>query len=479
MQANVAGSYGGDMRVRQACFEGNSQLAVIISGEGGSVVARDNFSSDETTNACTNANGRVFVENNDSAGCFTEAGGGDCQGDCIPGADDSDICLAQVIQSNVPSEVPSSSPTTSPPSSSPTTSAPSATPSALPTETASNSPSAAPSETVTNSPSSVPSTSPTTSAPSPFPSFRPTGPPVDYPTPQPVPITPSPSASPSGAPVRPPVTLGPIPFPVEVTLPPFPPQIIPGVTRSPAIARPTIPRVTPPPFSTRRTPAPTRGAPVFQPTRPLPPPTRPNKCPPHYVYVGGKGKGGSKGDDYGPQMIHPNSKYRYECQKMKRKKAKSAKSKITRSKKGNDSGYHGIIGGSGMYGWDPMGGAQGVYRDHSFGGTSASHGGRNRQGQRNLSKDKEQSIYIGPNGELLAEKNENKNEETWWWEEGEYEEETVERWEEGGGDYDWNEDHVHEFWYGEEEGEAEGSTAQDGTPEGIGTEPTDQDETLR
>ena len=132
-----------------------------------------------------------------------------------------------------------------------------------------------------------------------------------------------------------------------------------------------------------------------------------------------------------------------------------------------------------MYGWDPMGGAQGVYRDHSFGGTSASHGGRNRQGQRNLSKDKEQSIYIGPNGELLAEKNENKNEETWWWEEGEYEEETAERWEEGDGDYDWNEDHVHEFWYGEEEGEAEGSSSQDGTPEGIGTEPTDQDEILR
>ena len=481
------------MRVRQACFEDNSQLAVIISGRGGTVTARNNFASGESTQVCTGRNGRIFDENTESLGCFTSADDGDggCTGNCLPGADDSTVCLAQVLLSNEPSEVPSVAPTTTAPSSSPTTLSLSETPTQAPTETdadnifetpsliptispnngtSSDPPSVSQNNGTSSEPPSVSQNNGTSSEPQ---SFRPTGPPVDFPTQQPVPIATSPS------PVVPPITLGPIPlFPVEVTLPPFPPQVIPGVTRPPtslppSLTRPTVPRVTPPP---RISPSPTRGAPVFQ-------PTRPNLCPPDYVYVGGKrkGKGNSKSDGYDLQMIYPYSQYRYECQKMKKYKIKSAKSKIKRSKKGKGDGFHGVIGGRGQYGfgWDPMGGAQGAYRDYSFGGTTVSHGKyrggpRNLEAEEQIQQKKEQRIEIGPSGEILVQDS-NGGEENRLWEDEEGWDEDAEGYQDEEESW-WDEPHIQEVWYEVEEVE-EGSSQTD--PELHDSALVDQEETSR
>ena len=167
---------------------------------------------------------------------------------------------------------------------------------------------------------------------------------------------------------------------------------------------------------------------------------------------------------------------------MKKFKIKSAKSKIKRSKKGKGDGFHGVIGGSGQYGfgWDPMGGAQGAYRDYSFGGTTVSHG-KYRGGPRNLEAEEKmqqkggQRIEIGPSGEILVQDS-TVGDENWLWED-------EERWDEGAeGNNDeeeswWDEPHIQEVWYEEEEEVEDGSSLT--SPELDDSALVDQEETFR
>jgi hypothetical protein len=402
-QANVVGGFGGDLSVRQACFTSNSNILTIFSGTGGTFVAQNNSAVDELSTLCQAPGSRVA---NETSGCFTP--GGICLVDCLPGADDSETCLAQVILTEAPSaimtEAPSSVQTTSslsvfPSLFTPTdnsaelfSDAPSASPTDLPSSAASvvsnrpqsESQSESPSTSLSNFTNKLPTNFPTvipvrggpTTNPSPAPTVETTLLPLGT-------LAPTVIVSPTGDLTFSP---GPVPFPSR----PQPPMsnIAPIL-----LPRPPMPNMAPMLLPSTRRPVRPSPTPSSLPRRPQ------SGCSPgYYDDRNGRNERG------GPSYLKPHKLVKYKFKKKycgtkghakKSKKAKKEKSKKKTTKKkkqhmkksttksakgqpGKDSGnakFHGIFGGGEGHVelakkkgyWGPLGGAQGAYRDHHMG----------------------------------------------------------------------------------------------------------------
>jgi hypothetical protein len=119
VQMNIGAFFGGDIRFVATCFERNDHFLVALILEFSEFEAFDNYAEDEVSQICSGMDamegpGRLSVEQPGSM-CFQ--GGEDCMVDCLPNANDSPVCLADVQTTPTAAVMePSAAPTTTNPS---------------------------------------------------------------------------------------------------------------------------------------------------------------------------------------------------------------------------------------------------------------------------------------------------------------------------------------------------------------------------
>ena len=96
---NIGAFFGGNVRFTQTCFVRNTHFLVALILELSTFEAFENYVEDEVSQICSGTNedegpGRLSVEQPGSM-CFR--GGEECLVDCLPNANDSPVCLSQVV----------------------------------------------------------------------------------------------------------------------------------------------------------------------------------------------------------------------------------------------------------------------------------------------------------------------------------------------------------------------------------------------